>query len=419
MREGLTFLLANGRWLTGGLLLTFFSSFGQTFFIALSNADIRREFALTHGQFGGVYMAATLASALTLPLLGRSVDHYRVPILSVGTMLVLAGACVLMGFSSSILTLVIALYLLRLFGQGMMTQIGITSTARWFSANRGRAISLVTIGHQFGEAAWPLTFVWIASVVGWRMGWLVAAAVLLIIALPAITGLVSKDRVPQSADHAALSKEGRQWTLAEVLRDPWFYGITAGVVAPPFIGTTIFFHQAYMSELRGWPLSLFATGFILMSALNIVSTLIAGGLIDKYGSLKLLPWALMPLTLATFTAATITEAWAVFAFMGLLGVSNGLGATLAGAMWPEIYGTMNLGSIRSVIVAAMVFGTAAGPGFTGFLIDAGVSYDHQLLAMCGWTVAGIAMLTIASNRLRRRIQRFRQESGTQIFCAWK
>ncbi len=80
------FLRDNARWLAGGFLLTFFSSFGQTFFIALSAGQIRGEFDLSHGEFGTLYMAATLASALTLPRLGRIVDRIpvsRVTLLSV------------------------------------------------------------------------------------------------------------------------------------------------------------------------------------------------------------------------------------------------------------------------------------------------------------------------------------------------
>jgi hypothetical protein len=44
------------RWLLGGLLLTIFSSFGQTYFIALFGLEIRETFALSHGDFGGIYM---------------------------------------------------------------------------------------------------------------------------------------------------------------------------------------------------------------------------------------------------------------------------------------------------------------------------------------------------------------------------
>jgi hypothetical protein len=49
----------------------------------------------------------------------------------------------------------------------------------------------------------------------------------------------------------------------------------------------------------------------------------------------------------------------LFVVMILLGISYGISATLFGSLWPEIYGTAYLGSIRAVTVSAAVFATAA------------------------------------------------------------
>ena len=70
------FVRENLRWLLAGLLLTFFSSFGQTFFISLVAGDLRSAFDLSHGEFGGLYMAATLLSAASLTVIGKVVDKY-------------------------------------------------------------------------------------------------------------------------------------------------------------------------------------------------------------------------------------------------------------------------------------------------------------------------------------------------------
>ncbi|MEL7374850.1 MAG: MFS transporter, partial [Pseudomonadota bacterium] len=68
------FLRRNFRWIAGGFLLTFFSSFGQTYFISASVAEWQQAFGLSHGEFGRLYMLATLASAMSLPFVGRLVD---------------------------------------------------------------------------------------------------------------------------------------------------------------------------------------------------------------------------------------------------------------------------------------------------------------------------------------------------------
>src|SRR5690606_24261192 len=150
--------------------------------------------------------------------------------------------------------------------------------------------------------------------------------------------------------------------------------LLCGVMAPGFIATTIYFHQVYLVELRGWNLELFASTFMVSATMTIVFALVSGQLIDRFSAVALLPGFLLPLAAACFVLGTFEDGWCAFAFMALLGVSNGFSSTLIGALWPEVYGTKYLGSIRALMVSATVFATAIGPGITGFLIDRGVSY---------------------------------------------
>ena len=47
-------------------IFTFFSSFGQSFFLGLFNPSIRNDLNISHGQFGSIYALATICSSLTL-----------------------------------------------------------------------------------------------------------------------------------------------------------------------------------------------------------------------------------------------------------------------------------------------------------------------------------------------------------------
>lgn len=396
------FAANNARWIVGGFLLTFFSSFGQTFFISLSAGDIRAEYELSHGEFGALYMVATLASAMTLPWLGRITDRYGAMTVTLVIVPLLALGALGMAFSVHLATLVIAIYMLRLFGQGMMTQNALTATGRWFAANRGRAVSLVTLGVNAGEALFPFAFVAVAAILGWRETWLVAAIVLVVFALPVIAALTARERSPQSdpLDQKAIAP--RDWTRAQVLADPLFWVLLTGVLAPAFIGTTIFFHQVYLVELRGWSLPVFASSFAVMSLTTIVFALIAGALIDRFSAAALLPAFLVPLSLACLALGLLEAQWSAFVFMALLGVSYGFSSTLFGALWPEIYGTRQLGAIRAVIVAIMVFATAVGPGLTGVLIDLGISYPLQIVTMGVYCAVVALVMGAASRRLLAR-----------------
>lgn len=403
VQDNTRFAIDNARWIGAGFLLTMFSSFGQTFFIGLSGNDIRESFDLSGGEFGALYMVATLASALTLPWLGRTLDimpGWKVARFSI---LCLAGACLLLVLTSYVAVLTLAIFLLRLFGQGMMTEIALTETGRWFVANRGRAMALVVIGQQAGLALLPVCFVLVSNAYGWRMAWVWSAVLLLVLAFPVVVKLLSVERVPRTSDMPSGElRIARDWSRVQVMRDPMLYLALGGALAPAFIGTTIFFHQGYLIALRHYDPLVFAATFPVMAVTTVVFGLYCGHLIDRFGALRLLPFFLSPLAVASVVLAVIAPLWGVYVFMLLLGVSSGFTSTILGALWPEMYGTANLGGIRAIIVSAMVLSTAVGPGLTGLLIDHGIALPTQLLWMAGWCVIASFALGIVSRNVRRR-----------------
>lgn len=398
------FYVENARWLAGGFLLTLFSSFGQTFFIGLSGNDLRATFHLSGGEFGGLYMVATLASASTLPWLGRTLDLMPGWKVVRFTMPALALACVLIAIAPNIVLLVVALYMLRLFGQGMMTETAFTEIGRWFVASRGRAMALIVTGQPAGSAILPAIVVLIGRASGnWRTAWLIAAAVLVAVGLPLIVALMRVERIPQAAEaKSSNARTARDWSRVEVIRDPVLYLLLAGTLAPAFIATVVFFHLDYLIDLRGYDPLVFAAAFPVMSIATVIFGFVCGHLIDRLGSLRLLPFFLAPLAIACLAVALITPVWGIYVFMLLLGISNGFTSTLLGALWPEVYGLANLGGIRAIIVSAMVLSTAVGPGLTGALIDFGVPLPRQMLWMAVWCVVASFALWLAAIKVAAR-----------------
>ena len=282
-----------------------------------------------------------------------------------------------------------------------MSHIALTETGRWFAASRGRATSLVVPGFQGGEFVFPFAFWAVAETLGWRWGWVIAAATLVLAVLPVIDRLLSVERQPEGK---AQGRPGaaRDWTRAEVLRDPVFYALLAGVLAPPFIGTTVFFHQGYLEALRGYPAHAFPTAFPLMAATTVTFALVCGGLVDRYGAVRLLPFFLIPLCVASLAVAVLDQAWGVYAFMVLFGVLLRVHVHAPRRALARGYGTKNLGGIRAIVVSAMVFSTAAGPGLTGLLIDRGVGLPTQMIGMAAWAAGGAVVLAFASRALNAR-----------------
>jgi len=398
------FAFRNARWLLGGLLLTFFSSFGQTFFISLFSGEIRAAFQLSDGEFGAIYMAGTLASAVTLIKLGKTLDRFSISAVSLCVICALAIACLGMSFVNSWMLLLVVIYALRLFGQGMMTHTSQTAIGRWYDADRGRAISLTSMGHQIGEALFPAIVLVLLGLYDWRVTWQICAVALVVVAMPSIVLLMRVEHRPNVDGHLKIANKTRDWTRGEVVRDGVFWILCLGILAPAFIGTSVFFHQVRIIESKGWSSNVFAFSFLILSVTTVLFTLIAGQLVDRYHARRILPVFLLPLGVACLVLGLGRDPSAIYGFMFLLAISYGFSSAIFGTIWPETYGTAHLGSIRAVAVAAMVFASAIGPGITGWCIDRGIGFDFQLLVMAGYclfaAVAMIAAVKILEGRQR-------------------
>jgi MFS family permease len=396
----LSFLRDNGRWLAGGALLTLFSSYGQTFYIALSSGGIREEFDLSHGAFGWLYTAATLSSAALLSSIGRRIDTVRFERFAFFVIAGLAISMILLAWSPNMIVLFVALAGLRMFGQGLMTHSAMTATGRWFSRNRGKAVSTVALGFQFGESVMPISFVAIAALAGWRGSWAINAAFLAAVILPAVFLLVRAPRVPHPAE-TANEIAGRHWTRGEVLRDLRFWLLLCGVLAPPVLGTVVFFHQVHLTEIRGWALGQFAGSTPVLSIFAIGATFATGALIDRFNSSVLLPAMLLFLAAANLSLGLVTSVLAIILYMAFMGLTFGMYASIFGAIWPELYGTRQLGAIKAMVTAVMVFGTAIGPGLSGWLIDAGVAFPSIIVAMGLYAALAVPVVAVATQRRGR------------------
>lgn len=405
----LAFMRQNAPWLAAGMLLTFSSSFGQTFFISLFGGQIRADFNLTNGEFGGVYLLGTLASAALMVFVGKIVDFYTPRQVGVVSLLGLAFACFAISFATTLPFLVFAFFLLRFFGQGMMSHTALTAMGRWFDATRGKAVSITNTGHQIGEAVLPISVVAILAVIGWREAWLIYAAGIALLAIPALWLLFGKDRVPQNQAKSERSITARQWSRAEMVRDPLFWIASFGYLSPPFIGTAVFFHQVYMVELKGWELSWFASGFSIYAIVTLGFGLLTGFGVDKFSARALLPYFLLPLSIALLLLGLFDTPYIIPVVFIFLGLNGGGFSTLFGALWPEIYGVKHLGEIRALIVALMVFASALGPGVIGWLIDYGVPLETQFLTMSAYCIVtsgvlfGVSKAFIARQALEAKL----------------
>jgi MFS family permease len=157
------------------LSATAVSGFGQTFFVSILGGEIRQAFDLSHTVYGSLYSGATLCSALLLLRLGPLVDTWTLPRVTILALAILGAGCLLIGTAPGVVLLGMGFVCIRLGGQGMMSHIGMTTAARYFSTQRGRAVALAAAGFPRAEAVLPAGAAVLLGWMNWRLPWISAA----------------------------------------------------------------------------------------------------------------------------------------------------------------------------------------------------------------------------------------------------
>lgn len=393
------FIRENAPFLATGALLSFLSAFGQTFFVAIFAGDIRTEYGLSHGDWGLIYMLGTAASAVAMVFAGGLADKFRVRTLGISVAAMLALACFAMAYNTATLLLPVIIFALRFMGQGMMSHTAVVAMARWFVATRGKAIAVAALGYMIGEATLPLTFVWLKTFADWRTLW-IASGIFTLAMIPVLIALLRFERTPQSviAENASPGMKGVHWTRADALCHPLFWALIPIVMFFPAFATAFWFHQVHFAEIKGYShLSLVAV-FPIGTGVLAVSSIAYGWLIDRIGAKAILPYHLLPLVVA-FTLHWSADhlAWTALAVC-LMGLAGGGQITVLMAIWSEFYGTRHIGSIKSAAAAVMVLGSAIGPGLSGWLIDAGMGFEQQMLWYAASFVFAILVMLVPLKR---------------------
>ena len=385
------FIQVEWRFLLFGMTMAFWSSLGQTFFISLFSDDIRATLGLSHGDFGTYYAIATTASAISLLWLGKLADTMRLEKLALLILVGLCSAAIFFSQINSIIMLVFGLYLLRMFGQGMMTHVYSTAMARRYVAARGRAISIAQLGHTISESVGPAGVVALHAVFDWRTIWIILPTSALILVAPFLRQLTRRTTLQdgegidgiqatdQTQDNANQTPASDHWRRSDVLVDPRFWLAILWLVAvPSFVLTGLLFHQLFLADAKGVALSHWTASYVLYAVFAVIGSLTIGQLIDRFSARRVAPHSLLPNALACAALLFGSIDIGVPLFFIFFGLAIGMPHTANAALIAEIYGTRFMGEIKALFMLVVVFASALSPMIMGVMIDAGLGLNALL-----------------------------------------
>ena len=384
-----------------GFIFTFFSSFGQSFFLGIFNPSIRNELSITHGQFGSIYASATLASSFILIWIGKKIDDIDISKFALYVILLLGFSCFFFSKISSISFLFIAILLMRFSGQGMMSHTATTTISRYFTKSRGKALSTGWFGLSAAEFVLPVLMIYLLTISEWQNIW-IAISIIVLIFLPMSSFFLVKnlnfDSREKGEDNILNEGSYKQWKRVEVIKDYRFYIVCANMLAMPSIATGSFIYQSFILSSKNWGPYIIAQSFMSYSILSVIALIFSGFLIDKFTSRKILIYMNIPLFFAAMVLFYFDNPFSSFVFFGLIGVTNGLCNVLGSSTWAEIYGVKYIGSIKALTTALMVFATAFGTAVFGILIDKGFSIEQISLVSAAYiSISIISLFFIRKN----------------------
>ena len=389
-------LSLNKKVLLFGFIFTFFSSFGQSFFLGIFNPSIRNELNITHGQFGTVYAIATICSSLTLVWFGKKIDEIKLFNYSLVVILLLSFSSFIFSLINNIYLLIFGIFLMRFSGQGLMSHTSSTTISRYFNKRRGKALSGIWFGLSSAEFVLPLLTIFLLSIYSWRSIWQFIS-ILILFLLPLIIyytikniSIDSREGFEDQDNNKSINI--KSWKRSEVLKDFKFYIISLNMLSMPWIATGVFIYQSFLAEAKFWGIYVVPKSFMIYSLTSIITLVISGFLVDKFTSRRLIIFMNIPLLLGLILLYLFDQPLIAYLFFGFMGISNGLANVMGSSTWAEIYGVRYLGGIKALTTSLMVFSTAFGTALFGVLIDSGFLLDQIMMICISYIVLSLFLL---------------------------
>jgi len=379
------FFLHDPQLLLYGFCIIFFGSYGQTFFIALFNKDIKILYNLSDGEFGLVYALSTTLSALLIINFAKLIDFIDLRIYSFIITLGMFFTCLAFYFfPPNIIFLFIILFALRFFGQGAMTHAGITTMTRYFGKDRGKAISTGNLGGMVGIMFLPSLVVYLNNHFSFKQIWLLSS-LSLIFFMPILYLLLNNQTERQNKFTESRDNKKKLWTTIDVLRNKKFLTYLPLTTSFSFIGTGLVFHQIFIFTEKGWTLEMLGTGFIFLGAFSVLGLILGGPLIDILNPKKAILFVMLPIFVAITVLLFFDNFYFLLIYMSLYGFNLGISSPFTGSLWAELFGLDSIGTVKALFHAIVVFASALSPVVFGYIIDWGFGLG---------TISSISLLII-------------------------
>ena len=405
------------------LLTKAMTSPGQSPVIGTIKNAVEDTLHISSVTLSTLYMAATIASAVTLPFVGRLLDSIGPQATGMLAILGLASACfVLARLATTVPVLLLSLYMLRLFGQGSMMLVASFMLNSWYIVRRGRIQSIAAVGVSlFILGIFPSVTLASVESIGWRRTYENLGLVLLFLMLPValvffrgkpeLYGLLpdnvkEEEEVLEEEEEEEeevvvnATAEERNFSLGEALRVPAFWIFATSNLCSAMIATGLWFHMVAIMDEQNVDSDVLKPVYVATSIVATCASLAGGFLLERFPENRVAGVGMVLLALCVAISGMLRLPGVPFLYGMLLGAQGGLSGVVSSMVMANLFGRQHLGAIQGVATGMGVFGSAVGPLPFSALREATGSYNI-IAWFCLWPLLQFALLLFAKKPQRQ------------------
>ena len=338
-----------------------------------------------------------LVNGLTGLIVAPLLERYDVRIIVTVSAVLVAVSLWLVGKVTTEVGLlcVYSLYGIGFCGSGLLPAT--TLVARWFEANRARALSIASTGLSVGGitltpiSAWLVESYRLELASEW-MGFMfllgvVPAAIILLRSSPAEVGLQPDGRGGSPVDNATGA------TLADAVTRPFFWSMSFAFMLVLMAQVGGIAHQyGLLAERLSVAQASWAIAILPLS--SVVGRLAGGAILDRINTRGFSLLMMVCHGGALMLLGVVSQPWGTFVGLALFGVSVGNLLMLQPLMIAEVYGLRHYSRIFAWSNLLSVLGIAGGPVLMGVLF--GYSGDYRMPYLVAGLLSIVACLLLLS-----------------------
>jgi MFS family permease len=399
-----------GWWVVAAFSVTTFISTGIRHAVGPFLKPIVADLGLDRASFSLVIALSLLLYGVFMPIAGVLLDRFSVRVVTTaGTVLLVL---------SLVLTALVRNYWEFLAVYGVLVPLGLAGTgpviasgvvARWFSARRGTALSVLGSASMTGMSLLVPGVTWLIITGGWRMAYMVIAGGIAVLMLPLCLWVVrdSPESVGLVADGVAPTPgaaAGRveRVRASEALQTLAFWQLAGSFFTCGFSMSLLSAHGVPMLTDHGYTPMFASWALGVLGGSSIGFTVMLGALSDRLGRRPVLA-AIYAGRIGIFAGFFLIRdnPVAILAVAVLGGVTMAGTGSMTSALTADIYGRFSVSSVFGLIFLVHQTGSALGSWLAGALFETTGGYGAAYALACVFlAVASVVALNV-DTRARR------------------